>query len=62
MRRGLLSHELIGGDRVPFRGPDPAAREPNAAAIVMMAQPVGMVQPTDRRDVGAMPLERLQDA
>jgi hypothetical protein len=31
------------------------------AAIVMMAKPVGMMQPADRRDTGSMLLQRFRE-
>ena len=59
-RRGHLGHELIDRDGVPFRLPDLATGQPNAAAVVVMPQAMRMMQAADRRDVRAVLLERLQ--
>ena len=62
LRRGHLGHELIDRDRVPFRRADLAAGQPDGAAVVVMAQPVRVMQAADRRDDLAVLLQRRRAA
>ena len=60
MRCHLLGHQLIDRDRVALGLADLAAGKPDRLAAVVVAEPVGMVQAADRRDLIAMLLEHRE--
>src|SRR5262249_26999009 len=61
LRRRHRGHELVDGDGVPLRRPDLTTGEPDGAAVVMMPEPVRMVEPADWRDVGPVLFHRRED-
>ena len=57
MRRRLLGHQLVDGDRVLLRLADPRPGQPDLLAVVVVADAVGMMQAADRRDLLAVLLQ-----
>ena len=55
-----LSHQLIDRNRVPIRLPKLPTRKPDLTAVVMMPQPVRVMQPADWSDAGPVFLQRLE--
>ena len=60
MQRGDFGHLLVDGDGVAIRGPELAAGQPGANAVVVMAEAARMMQAADRSDRLTMLLERLE--
>ncbi|MFN8049599.1 MAG: hypothetical protein U0P48_13655, partial [Ancrocorticia sp.] len=57
---GDLGHQLIDRDRVPFGRPDLGPGQPDAAAVVVVAQAVRVVESAEWGDDGTMLLQRRE--